>query len=93
MQGGVEANAIKDVIAIYGTSYRSRVYTWFLLARALDQEKRDIIKKHPDFNQSWILDNKFLLGEGVEERYIMNAASLDLAIDLALWVAKHGRLS
>jgi len=93
MQGGLEANAIKDVLAIYGIAYRSRVYTWFLLARALDQEKRDIIKKHPDFNQSWILDNKFLLGEGVEDKFVMTAASLDLAIGLALWVANHGRLS
>ena len=93
MQGGVEANAIKDVIAIYGTSYRSRVYTWFLLARALNEEKRAIIKKYPDFNQSWILDNKFLLGEGVEDKFVMTAASLDLAVSLALWVANHGRLS
>ena len=93
MQGGLEAAAIKDVLGIYGSSFRSRVYEWFLLARAIDAEKRAIIKKHPDINQAWIFDNKFLLGEGVEERYIMNAASLDLAIDLALWVAKHGRLS
>ena len=93
MQGGLEATAIKDVLAIYGSVFRSRVYQWFQLARVLNAEKRDIIKKHPDFNHAWIEDNKFVLGEGVEEKFVMTAASFDLSINLALWVANHGRLS
>lgn len=84
MQGGLEVAAIKDVLGIYGSSFRSRVYQWFLLARAIDAEKRAIIKKHPDINQAWIFDNKFLLGEGVEAKFVMNAASFELAISLAL---------
>ena len=84
MQGGLEVAAIKDVLGIYGSSFRSRVYQWFHLARAIDAEKRAIIKKHPDINQAWIFDNKFLLGEGVEAKFVMNAASFELAISLAL---------
>ena len=93
MQGGLEASAIKDVVAIYGQSFRSRVYNWFILARLLDTAKRAIIKKVPDFNQAWIEDNKFLLGEGVDAKFVLTAASFDLAVNLALWVANYGRLS
>ena len=89
----MQADAIKDVLAIYGTSFRSRVFTWFHLARALDAEKRTIIKKHSDFNHAWIFDNKFLLGEGVDKRFVLSAASFELAVNLALWVANQGRLS
>ena len=93
MQGGLEASAIKDVLAIYGNSFRSRVYEWFKYARVLNAEKRAIIKKHKDFNHKWIIDNKFLLGEGVDEKFVMTADTFDLAVNLALWVAKRGRLS
>jgi hypothetical protein len=93
MQGGLEASAIKDVIAIYGNSFRSRVYDWAKYARVLNLEKRAIIKKHKDFNHKWIIDNKFLLGEGVDEKFVMTADTFDLAVNLALWVANHGRLS
>ena len=93
MQGGLEATAIKNVVAIYGQKSRTRVYYWFKLARALDAEKRAIIKKHPDFNQTWVQDNKFLLGEGADTKFLMTAASFELAVNLALWVADHGSLS
>ena len=93
MQGGLEASAIKDVLAIYGNSFRSRVYEWFKYARVLNAEKRAIIKKHKDFNHKWITDNKFLLGEGVDDKFVMTADTFDLAVNLALWVANHGRLS
>jgi hypothetical protein len=93
MQGGLEATAIKDVLAIYGPLYRRRVYAWFQLARVLDAEKRAIIKKHPDFNRAWVEGNKFLLGEGVDAKFLMTPASFELAVNLALWVADHGRLS
>ena len=93
MQGGLEATAIKDVLLIYGPSYRSRVYEWFKLARVFDADKRAIIKKIQDFNQAWVEGNKFLIGEGVEEKILINAASFQLAVNLALWVAGHGRLS
>ena len=85
LQGGLQANAIKDVIAIYGTAFRSRVFTWFHIARALNAEKRAIIAKIPDFNQAWVFGNKFLLGEGVEEKFVLNTASFELAVNLALW--------
>jgi hypothetical protein len=93
MQGGLEAAAIKDVLLLYGKAFQSRVYYWFQLDRMLTPEKRAVIKKHKDFNQSWIFDNKYLLGEGVEKKYVMTAASFDFATNLALWVANHGRLS
>ena len=93
MQGGLEAAAIKDVLLVYGKSFQSRVYNWFQLARMLTPEKRAVIKKHKDFNQSWIFENQYLLGEGVNKKYLMTAASFELAVNLALWVANHGRLS
>ena len=82
----MESAAIKDVLAIYGAAFRSRVYTWFHLSRALGEDKRAVIKKYSsaDFNQAWIFDNKFLIGEGVEAKFVMNAASFELAICLAL---------
>ena len=86
MQGGSEAAAIKAVLVIYGTAYRSRVYEWFVLARTLNPDKRAIIKKYnnADFNQTWIFGNKFLVGEGVDDKFVMTADSLELAITLAL---------
>ena len=93
MQGGLETSAIKDVLAIYGTSFRSRVYDWFKYARVLNTEKRAIIKKHKDFNHKWIIDNKFLLGEGVDEKFVMTADTFEISVNLALWVANRGRLS
>jgi hypothetical protein len=93
MQRGLEAAAIKDVVLVYGKAFQSRVYVWFQLARMLTPEKRAVIKKHKDFNQSWIFENKYLLGEGVNKKYLMTAASFELAVNLALWVANHGRLS
>ena len=92
-QGGLESLAIKDVLLIYGQGYRSRVYAWFKLARVLDAEKQAIIKNLVDFNQSWVEDNKFLIGEGVEAKFVITAASFELAVNLALRVADHGRLS
>ena len=93
MQGGLERLAIQDVLLIYGPAYRSRVYSWFKYARILDADKRAIIKKIVDFNQAWVEDNKFLVGEGVEAKFVITAASFQIAINLALWVADHGRLS
>ena len=93
LQGGLEASAVKDVLAIYGNTFRSRVYIWFHLARALDEDKRAVIKKHPDFNHAWVFDNKFLLGEGLNEKFVMSADSFELAVNLALWVSNQGRLS
>jgi hypothetical protein len=84
MRGGLEATAIKDVLAIYGSVFRSRVYQWFGLARVLDQDTRDIISKYTDFNQAWIFDNKFLVGEGVDEKIRLKATSFELAVALAL---------
>ena len=85
MQGGLEADAVKAVLVIYGAAFRSRVYQWFHLARALDAEKRAIIKKYNngDFNQAWIIDNKFLIGEGVDAKFVLKAASFEMAISLA----------
>ena len=93
MQRGLEAAAIKDVVLVYGKAFQSRVYVWFQLARMLTPEKRAVIKKHKDFNQSWIFENMYLRGEGVNKRFLMTAASFELAVNLALWVANHGRLS
>jgi hypothetical protein len=93
MQGGLERLAIQDVLLIYGPAYRSRVYQWFKYARVLDADKRTMIKKIVDFNQAWVEDNKFLTGEGVEAKWVITAASFEIAINLALWVADHGRLS
>lgn len=92
MQGGLESLAIQEVLQIYGSSYRSRTYEWFRLARLLNEEKRSIIKKfnHADFNQAWILNNKFLLGEGIEAKFVLLPASLELALTLALYMANHG---
>ena len=92
LQGGLQSDAINHVVAIYGPSFKCRIFFWFLLARALDAEKRAIIKKHQDFNHTWIYDNKFLLGEGVDKRFVLSAASFELAVNLALWVANQGRL-
>jgi len=89
MQGASEAIAVKEVLSLYGVGFRSRIYEWFHLARALSQDKRDIVKKHRDFNQSWIFGNKFLLGEGVDQKFVMSAASFEAAVDLVPWVANH----
>ena len=92
-QGASEEIAIKDLLSIYGSSFRSRVYVWFRLSRTIDADMRAIIAKQENFNQAWITENKFVIGEGAQKKYRMNATSLELAINLAPWVPHHGRLS
>ena len=67
MQGASEEIAIKDLLAIYGGSFRSRLYVWFRLSRTVNADMRAIINKQENFNQAWITENKFVIGEGAEK--------------------------
>ena len=73
---------VKALSDILGHGKVSTVYRWVTLARDLDPEVLSHIKaKRKLLNQSYVCDNKFLLGKGDSARYRLTPDYAKLALD------------
>ncbi len=72
----------KALVELLGESKKSTVFRWITLARDLDAEVLEHVKKHKkDLPQAYIIGNKYMLGRGAEARFKLNQKYAKVALD------------
>ena len=81
--GGDWGLTVKKLGSILGASKMSTVYRWVSLARDLDAGVLNFIKcSWKTLNQSYVCDNKYLLGRGDGARYKLTSKYAIIALDI-----------
>ena len=67
--GGDWQLVAKSLIAIYGVSKKGTIYRWINTAKFVTEALLSHIRGRKDFQQGFVMDNKYMVGHGDEVRF------------------------